>query len=96
MSSNIASSLAPRLMRICDIANANKGKELESVPDEDSVQEDTKADADLHNFDRKASRTLYLLAKKNRKEHAWQFRKFGRQTRSAVSDWRPIIQRKGK
>lgn len=50
---------------------AEKGKEL----DDADVPIDTSLDGDLHNLERKKDRTLYLLAKKDRKEHAWQFRK---------------------
>lgn len=56
------------------VAAAEEGKELATYPSQDSVTE-AKEDHDLHNLERRKDRTLYLLAKKKRSEHAWQFRK---------------------
>ena len=50
---------------------AEEGKELEEA---DVIHVDEEIDADLHSSDRKKDRTLYLLAKKDRQEHSWQFR----------------------
>ncbi|KAL7337272.1 NUDIX hydrolase domain-like protein, partial [Rhodotorula toruloides] len=48
-------------------------EEVEGAPD--YVPRETEADkkGDVTSLERKADRTLYLLLKKNRKEHAWQF-----------------------
>lgn len=51
-------------------------EEVEGAPD--YVPRETEADkkGDITSLERKADRTLYLLLKKNRKEHAWQFRAY--------------------
>ena len=59
---------------------AEQGKELEAFPSAEEQGQtgkaDDAADSDLHNLERRKDRTLYLLAKKKRSQHAWQFRMF--------------------
>jgi hypothetical protein len=52
------------------IEAAEEGKELEDT----ETAQNSEADKDLHSLERKRDRTLYFLAKKNREQHAWQFR----------------------
>lgn len=51
-------------------AAAEQSKE---VLEEDASSNSSSQDEDVHSLARHPSRTLYLLAKKARKQHAWQF-----------------------
>lgn len=55
-------------------AASERGEELTEYASEESATE-TAEDKDLHNLERRKDRTLYLLAKKQRSNHSWQFRK---------------------
>ena len=49
--------------------------EVEGAAKVDVSENVADASGDLHSLERKMDRTVYLLLKKNRKDHAWQFRK---------------------
>ncbi|KAK9895626.1 hypothetical protein P389DRAFT_144820 [Cystobasidium minutum MCA 4210] len=61
-----------------------EGKELLTYPSAEEVTE-TAEDKDLHNLERRKDRTLYLLAKKKRSQHVWQFPQGGVENRETLS-----------
>ena len=69
---------------------AEQGKELEAFPSAEEQGQagkaDNAADNDLHSLERRKDRTLYLLAKKKRSEHAWQFRTFSVHSFPQIAD----------
>lgn len=75
----------PRIVLVCSAA-AQEGKELLTYPSEQDATE-TAQDEDLHNLERRKDRTLYLLAKKNRTKHTWQFRKLYHFVKKCYRTW---------